>query len=49
VAELFEARKPKDHAHIIAELDGWIEFGKDYKNKRRVVLKPKDDKLAIRN
>ncbi len=44
VAELFEARKPKDHA-IIAESDGWIEFGKDYKNKRRVVLKPKDDKL----
>ncbi|MFN9164132.1 MAG: DNA-directed RNA polymerase subunit beta' [Alphaproteobacteria bacterium] len=44
VAELFEARKPKDSA-IIAEVDGWIEFGKDYKNKRRVVLKPKDDKL----
>jgi DNA-directed RNA polymerase subunit beta' len=44
VAELFEARKPKDHA-IIAEADGWIEFGKDYKNKRRVILKPKDDKL----
>jgi DNA-directed RNA polymerase subunit beta' len=43
VAELFEARKPKDHA-IIAEADGWIEFGKDYKNKRRVILKPKDDK-----
>jgi len=43
VAELFEARKPKDHA-IIAEADGWIEFGKDYKNKRRVVLKPKNDK-----
>ena len=43
VAELFEARKPKDHA-IIAEADGWIEFGKDYKNKRRVILKPKNDK-----
>ena len=43
MAELFEARKPKDHA-IIAEADGWIEFGKDYKNKRRVILKPKDDK-----
>jgi DNA-directed RNA polymerase subunit beta' len=43
VAELFEARKPKDHA-IIAEAEGWIEFGKDYKNKRRVILKPKDDK-----
>ncbi len=44
VAELFEARKPKDHA-VIAETDGWIEFGKDYKNKRRVILKPKDEKL----
>jgi DNA-directed RNA polymerase subunit beta' len=42
VAELFEARKPKDHA-IIAEADGWIEFGKDYKNKRRVILKPKEE------
>ncbi len=39
VAELFEARKPKDHA-IIAENDGRVEFGKDYKNKRRVVVVP---------
>ncbi|MDA5193049.1 DNA-directed RNA polymerase subunit beta' [Govanella unica] len=41
VAELFEARRPKDHA-IIAELDGTVEFGKDYKNKRRIILRPKD-------
>ena len=41
VAELFEARKPKDHA-IISEIEGTIEFGKDYKNKRRVIVKPKD-------
>ena len=34
VAELFEARRPKDHA-IIAEIDGTIQFGRDYKNKRR--------------
>ncbi|HHC29378.1 MAG TPA: DNA-directed RNA polymerase subunit beta', partial [Rhodobacterales bacterium] len=34
VAELFEARRPKDHA-IIAEIDGYVRFGKDYKNKRR--------------
>ena len=34
VAELFEARRPKDHA-IIAEIDGTIRFGRDYKNKRR--------------
>jgi DNA-directed RNA polymerase subunit beta' len=41
VAELFEARRPKDHA-VIAEVDGRIEFGKDYKSKRRVVLHPAD-------
>ena len=35
VAELFEARRPKDHA-IIAEIDGYVRFGKDYKNKRRI-------------
>ena len=38
VAELFEARKPKDNA-IIAETDGRVEFGKDYKAKRRVIVK----------
>jgi DNA-directed RNA polymerase subunit beta' len=38
VAELFEARRPKDHA-IIAENDGRIEFGKDYKAKRRIIVK----------
>ncbi len=38
VAELFEARRPKDHA-VIAENDGRVEFGKDYKNKRRIVVK----------
>ncbi|MDE3060569.1 MAG: DNA-directed RNA polymerase subunit beta', partial [Pseudomonadota bacterium] len=41
VAELFEARKPKDHA-IISEIEGIVEFGKDYKNKRRVIVRPKD-------
>ena len=44
VAELFEARKPKDHA-IIAEIDGVIEFGKDYKAKRRIIVRPKDESL----
>ena len=39
VAELFEARKPKDHA-IIAENEGRVEFGKDYKNKRRILVVP---------
>ncbi len=44
VAELFEARKPKDHA-IISEVEGTIEFGKDYKTKRRLIVKPKDETL----
>jgi DNA-directed RNA polymerase subunit beta' len=39
VAELFEARRPKDHA-IIAEIDGYVRFGKDYKNKRRIAIVP---------
>ncbi|MRX52237.1 DNA-directed RNA polymerase subunit beta' [Paracoccus sp. S-4012] len=39
VAELFEARRPKDHA-IIAEIDGTVKFGKDYKNKRRITIQP---------
>ena len=37
VAELFEARKPKNAA-IMAEFDGKIEFGKDYKTKKRIIL-----------
>ncbi|TBW32743.1 DNA-directed RNA polymerase subunit beta' [Siculibacillus lacustris] len=41
VAELFEARRPKDHA-IIAEIDGTIRFGRDYKNKRRILIEPAD-------
>jgi DNA-directed RNA polymerase subunit beta' len=41
VAELFEARRPKDHA-IIAEISGTVEFGKDYKNKQRITIKPDD-------
>ena len=44
VAELFEARRPKDHA-IIAEHDGYVRFGKDYKNKRRIIIEPTDDTL----
>ncbi len=44
VAELFEARRPKDHA-IIAEVDGTVRFGKDYKNKRRVIIEPHDGSL----
>jgi DNA-directed RNA polymerase subunit beta' len=43
VAELFEARKPKDYA-IISEIDGRVEFGKDYKSKRRIVVVPENGK-----
>ncbi len=39
VAELFEARRPKEAA-IIAEIAGTIRFGKDYKNKRRLTIEP---------
>jgi DNA-directed RNA polymerase subunit beta' len=44
VAELFEARRPKDHA-IIAEVSGRVEFGRDYKNKRRIRIVPSDESL----
>ncbi|WGW05207.1 DNA-directed RNA polymerase subunit beta' [Tropicibacter oceani] len=47
VAELFEARRPKDHA-IIAEIDGYVRFGKDYKNKRRITIEPTDESLEPR-
>jgi DNA-directed RNA polymerase subunit beta' len=43
VAELFEARKPKDPA-IMCEIDGKISFGKDYKNKRRLIINSLDEK-----
>jgi DNA-directed RNA polymerase subunit beta' len=46
VAELFEARRPKDHA-IIAEIDGYVRFGKDYKNKRRISIESSEDSSEI--
>ena len=39
VAELFEARRPKDQA-IISDIDGVVEFGKDYKAKQRITVVP---------
>jgi DNA-directed RNA polymerase subunit beta' len=39
VAELFEARKPKEYA-LISDIDGMVEFGKDLKGKRKVVIQP---------
>ena len=47
VAELFEARRPKDHA-IIAEISGRVEFLNDYKNKRRLQIVPEDEELEAR-
>ncbi|MDG2069223.1 MAG: DNA-directed RNA polymerase subunit beta' [Paracoccaceae bacterium] len=44
VAELFEARRPKDHA-VIAEIDGYVRFGKDYKNKRRISIESADESI----
>ena len=41
VAELFEARRPKDFA-VIAEAEGRVEFGNDYKAKRRIRVVPLD-------
>ncbi|MBU3076701.1 DNA-directed RNA polymerase subunit beta' [Sphingomonas quercus] len=41
VAELFEARKPKENA-IIAKVSGRVEFGKDYKAKRKISIRPDD-------
>ena len=41
VADLFEARKPKDAA-ILAEISGIVSFGKETKGKKRLVITPKD-------
>jgi DNA-directed RNA polymerase subunit beta' len=41
VAELFEARKPKENA-IIAKISGKVSFKKDYKAKRKIVIIPDD-------
>ncbi len=39
VAELFEARKPKESA-VISEIDGYVTFGQDVKGKQRVIITP---------
>jgi DNA-directed RNA polymerase subunit beta' len=44
VAELFEARRPKEAA-VIAEISGTIRFGRDYKNKRRISIEPADTEV----
>jgi DNA-directed RNA polymerase subunit beta' len=42
VAELFEARKPKEFA-VISEIDGVVSFGKDTKGKRKIEITPEID------
>ena len=44
VADLFEARKPKDAA-VLAEISGTVSFGKETKGKRRLVITPQDPSI----
>ena len=46
VAELFEARIPKDSA-IIAKVSGRVVFGKDYKAKRKIGIQPEDGSEVV--
>ena len=41
ISELFEARKPNNPA-VISDIDGTVEFGKDYKSKRRLIIVPEE-------
>jgi DNA-directed RNA polymerase subunit beta' len=43
VADLFEARKPKDSA-VMAEMSGVISFGKETKGKRRLIITESEDR-----
>jgi len=45
VAELFEARRPKEHA-FISEVNGKVQFGKDYKGKRRLEILDENKDIA---
>lgn len=44
ISELFEARLPKDPA-VISDIDGRIEFGKDHKTKRKIIVVPENDSI----
>ncbi|MBD5398590.1 DNA-directed RNA polymerase subunit beta' [bacterium] len=46
VAELFEARRPKDAA-LIAEKDGTIVFKEDYKSKYKIAIVPNDESEEV--
>ena len=45
VADLFEARKPKDAA-VLAEISGTVSYGKETKGKRRLVITPGEAEVA---
>uniref|UniRef100_A0AAU7YMF8 Multifunctional fusion protein n=2 Tax=cellular organisms TaxID=131567 RepID=A0AAU7YMF8_9RICK len=46
VIELFEARRPKEHA-IVSEIDGYVTFSeKDRRGKRSIVIKPVDEQAS---
>ncbi|MDR1289380.1 MAG: DNA-directed RNA polymerase subunit beta' [Holosporales bacterium] len=44
ISELFEARMPKNPA-VISDVDGQVEFGKDHRMKRRIIIVPDDNSL----
>ena len=44
VVELFEARQPKEVA-VLSEIDGYVEYGQDYKFKRRLIVRSKDGEV----
>ncbi|MBI5513178.1 MAG: DNA-directed RNA polymerase subunit beta' [Deltaproteobacteria bacterium] len=46
VAELFEARKPKDSA-VISPIDGYVKLGKEMKGKRQVYIVPKGNEAFL--
>src|SRR5690554_3079232 len=48
VADLFEARKPKEPA-ILAEISGTVSFGRETKGKRRLVITPKEGEVMKRS
>jgi len=46
VAELFEARKPKD-ASVISPIDGYVKFGRETKGKRQIFIVPKGNEAFL--
>jgi DNA-directed RNA polymerase subunit beta' len=46
VAELFEARKPKDAA-VVSPIDGYVKFGRETKGKRQIYIVPKGQEAFL--